>query len=214
MPIEKRVEKLERQMDCAVKLLRSLRWGNPDNQQLIEKLTAVTEAKPVEVDEWRIDDNAPLPFIHITGDAFQTYRRDGSTSHCGTWKKEWNNRYPLLPGKPIEVAAAGDKPKEPIKPEPCECCQQADMPAETKITTCWDCVQLHQRIRELEARIKHCPDCGGSWIEDGFNAGCACLRIKELEAEVQAWRRHHQRTAEQNAREIQRMVSEELYRNT
>jgi hypothetical protein len=34
------------------------------------------------------------------------------------------------------------------------------------------------------AKVKHCQNCGGSWVDDGIAADCMCIRIKELEAEL------------------------------
>jgi uncharacterized small protein (DUF1192 family) len=54
--------------------------------------------------------------------------------------------------------------------------------------------ELEQQIADLtrerdEARaavqqIKHCDNCGGSWVDDGINSGCSCDRIAALEAEL------------------------------
>ncbi len=31
--------------------------------------------------------------------------------------------------------------------------------------------------------ITHCDNCGGSWVDDGLNAGCTCVKIGELQRE-------------------------------
>lgn len=38
-------------------------------------------------------------------------------------------------------------------------------------------------IERLEAKIKHCDRCGGSWVDDGINPGCYCADIARLKAE-------------------------------
>ncbi len=35
----------------------------------------------------------------------------------------------------------------------------------------------------LRAMITHCDRCGGSWVDDGINAGCHCCKILELRTE-------------------------------
>ena len=46
----------------------------------------------------------------------------------------------------------------------------------------WDKCKLKARIAELETMIKHCDNCGGSWVDDGINSQCGCYRRLELEA--------------------------------
>ncbi len=41
-------------------------------------------------------------------------------------------------------------------------------------------------LDELAAKIKHCPECGGSWVDDGINSGCMCVRVRELEKAAEA----------------------------
>lgn len=38
-----------------------------------------------------------------------------------------------------------------------------------------------QKTAVSDKRLKHCEDCGGSWVDDGINSGCYCLRLREAE---------------------------------
>ena len=35
---------------------------------------------------------------------------------------------------------------------------------------------LEAKIERLQSKIKHCENCGGSWVDDGINSGCYCKR--------------------------------------
>lgn len=37
----------------------------------------------------------------------------------------------------------------------------------------------------LAERIKHCERCGGSWVDDGIQAGCPCGRIDRQRQEIE-----------------------------
>lgn len=40
------------------------------------------------------------------------------------------------------------------------------------------------KIGQLQSTIKHCNNCGGSWVDDGINSGCHCEELKQLRAIV------------------------------
>ena len=45
-----------------------------------------------------------------------------------------------------------------------------------------ECGKVKEEIQGLRASIKHCDGCGGSWLDDGLNEGCACdIRVKAME---------------------------------
>jgi len=39
-------------------------------------------------------------------------------------------------------------------------------------------------IERLRAQHRHCEHCGGTWLDDGVNAGCYCREIERLRAIV------------------------------
>jgi len=48
-------------------------------------------------------------------------------------------------------------------------------------------MQAVRRIADLEAKMVHCPDCGGDYAASGIEVGCNCkllARIAELEARL------------------------------
>lgn len=50
--------------------------------------------------------------------------------------------------------------------------------------------RLRQQIAEVktQATIVFCENCGGSWVDDGFNGGCACHKVQHLKDEVERLR--------------------------
>ena len=50
-----------------------------------------------------------------------------------------------------------------------------------------ECGKVKEEIQGLRASIKHCDGCGGSWLDDGLNEGCACgIRVKAMETACRA----------------------------
>lgn len=48
-----------------------------------------------------------------------------------------------------------------------------------------------QAILDRLSQMKHCDNCGGTWVDDGINTGCYCRRLATQEAiigEVNDWR--------------------------
>lgn len=41
------------------------------------------------------------------------------------------------------------------------------------------------KIEQLQSTIKHCENCGGSWVDDGVNSECHCEELKLLRKQLQ-----------------------------
>ena len=41
-------------------------------------------------------------------------------------------------------------------------------------------LEYRREIKDLKAMVKHCEDCGGSWVDYGLQDACYCTKIKKL----------------------------------
>jgi hypothetical protein len=48
----------------------------------------------------------------------------------------------------------------------------------------WQRVPYAQRERALAEMTQHCEICGGDWVDNGLQAGCACVKIQEQAKEI------------------------------
>ena len=57
-------------------------------------------------------------------------------------------------------------------------------------------------IERLHAQHQHCDHCGGTWLDDGINAGCYCRAIERLRAALSEALREIDRLQAQNTTDI------------
>jgi hypothetical protein len=46
---------------------------------------------------------------------------------------------------------------------------------------------FHQEVWKLRQQQVHCDACGGTWLNDGINAGCSCQEINRLRERLEQY---------------------------